>query len=157
MRVGADETGTALADSLGSPACEIPAFRFFQNATLVLNQLLHTDASFSTCSQHDSVISAVEMCGTSRVPYQCELYIDNTCSNRVVDHVIKPQHANVTEVVTHAYRVLFSDPNNEWVTSSWGSNDEEVVRLFHRVPTTTEEYVPYVFLRGQAFPVWWWH
>ncbi|KAF3941877.1 hypothetical protein ABW19_dt0200866 [Dactylella cylindrospora] len=133
-----------LTDSLSSSNCKAPAFRFFQNSTLVLNQLIPSDPTYSTCSWHDDMITAVEMCGAPGTPYQCAVYLDNTCGNGDIEHDGTGRHTNLSDInpdVRRAYRILFSDPNDEWVKVSWDEHDQtEVINSYHCIPSTAEEF-----------------
>ncbi|KAF3146289.1 hypothetical protein TWF594_003606 [Orbilia oligospora] len=135
------ETNIALTDSLDSVTCKLPAFRFFQNSTLVLNELIPTVTDFSTCSWHDDIISAVEMCGADGVPYQCAIYTDNTCGNGNAEHTNETIHSTIIPDISNVYKIVFSDPDDQWVKASWDDDDQQqTIRSYHCIPSTASGY-----------------
>ncbi|EPS41760.1 hypothetical protein H072_4259 [Dactylellina haptotyla CBS 200.50] len=135
------DTNLILTDSLRSPTCRFPAFRFYQNTTLVLNQVIPTQADLSSCSWHEDAITLVEICGAQGEPYQCALYTDNSCGNGMMEHSTDDEHGVLSQNVSRVYKILFSDPNNSWVQSSWGTDGQSVVvKSFQCMPSTAEAY-----------------
>ncbi|KAF3913529.1 hypothetical protein ABW20_dc0102188 [Dactylellina cionopaga] len=139
--VSSHETNLVLTDSLKSPTCKLPAFRFYQNATLVLNELIPTDNDLSTCSWHDDIITTVQMCGASGAPYQCALYTDNTCGNGNINHATEAEHMSVSPNISNVYKIVFSDPTNVWIKVSWTEADQQqLIKSYECIPSTAEEF-----------------
>ncbi|EGX46122.1 hypothetical protein AOL_s00110g286 [Orbilia oligospora ATCC 24927] len=135
------ETNIVLTDSLDSVTCKLPAFRFFQNTTLVLNELIPTVTDFSTCSWHDDIISAAEMCGADGIPYQCAIYTDNTCGNGNIEHTNETIHSTIIPDISNVYKIVFSDPDDQWVKASWDGDDrQQTIRSYHCNSSTASEY-----------------
>lgn len=78
------------------------------------------------------------------MPYQCALYLDNTCGNGNFTHDGKTKHVNFTPDITQAYKVVFSDPDSEWVQASWDETDQEqMIGSYECLPSTEEEYADF--------------
>ncbi|KAK6334499.1 hypothetical protein TWF730_003713 [Orbilia blumenaviensis] len=87
------------------------------------------------------------MCGTDGIPYQCGLYTDNTCGNGNTEHTNETTHGTVTPDISNAYKIVFSDPDNQWVKASWDDEDQEqVIRSYECIPSTSSAYG--VFIKG---------
>ncbi|KAK6519131.1 hypothetical protein TWF281_003820 [Arthrobotrys megalospora] len=137
-RIWSHETNIILTDPLSSVTCDAPAFRFFQNTTLVLNEPIPTDSDYSTCSWHDDIITAVEMCGATGLPYQCALYTDNTCGNGDTDHANETATDTIIPDISNVYKIVFSDPSNQWLKVSWDDEDQmQIIKSFHCIPSTS--------------------
>ncbi|KAK6347429.1 hypothetical protein TWF718_005270 [Orbilia javanica] len=141
VRVWSHDTNIILTDSLDSVTCKSPAFRFYQNTTLVLNELIPTVSDYSTCSWHDDIITAVEMCGADGIPYRCAVYTDNTCGNGNIEHTNETEHSAIIPDISNVYKIVFSDPDNQWVKASWDDDDQqEIIRSYHCIPSTSSNY-----------------